>query len=411
MTATLSFPPRYVPLTALGKGGGGEVWAVRDRITGKTAALKTLREGAHDREVMALVREAAALSGVEGLGVPRVLRFGRLPGSEQPYLVRELVEGDSLANLIASGGDALAALEAVAQAADKVTRLHRALLLHGDIKPANIIVGEGGQATLVDLGLAASFREDGVRPEGITPRYAAPELLEGSPLTVRAEVFALGATIAELLATHRRRLPKDALAAFDEVVARATAGDPDARYPSADELKSALERALRAARGDASNACARGGRGELRDRCVAHRRPRCGRRGAPLSGSRASARGRCGGGRAGRLRSQRAPSARGMVARGRGSPRGVGGGRQHPHRATARGQSPPLSRMRRRRYRAASHRWAREVSWSSSTTRTRSTSGRCPGSKRCGRRAPGSSSSQEQRASRAPSRGRRSRCS
>ncbi|MEZ4315774.1 MAG: hypothetical protein R3F14_47765, partial [Polyangiaceae bacterium] len=131
MTATLSFPPRYVPLTALGKGGGGEVWAVRDRITGKTAALKTLREGAHDREVMALVREAAALSGVEGLGVPRVLRFGRLPGSEQPYLVRELVEGDSLANLIASGGDALAALEAVAQAADKVTRLHRALLLHG----------------------------------------------------------------------------------------------------------------------------------------------------------------------------------------------------------------------------------------------------------------------------------------
>ncbi len=254
-----SLPPRYAPLAPLGKGGGGEVWAVRDRITGKTVALKALREGAHEREVMALVREAVALSGVEGLGVPRVLRFGRLPGSDRPYLVRELVEGDSLADRLARDvprslprdQEPLACLEAVIQAADKVTRLHRALLLHGDIKPANIIVGSDGQATLVDLGLAAAWREDGARLEGLTPRYAAPELLEGSPLTVRAEVFALGATVAEVLATHRNRLSKEALAAFEEVVARATAADPDARYPSADELKSGLERALRAARGDA----------------------------------------------------------------------------------------------------------------------------------------------------------------
>ena len=259
-----SLPPRYAPLAPLGKGGGGEVWAVRDRITGKTVALKALRDGAHEREVMALVREAAALSGVEGLGVPRVLRFGRLPGSERPYLVRELVEGDSLADRLLRDvprsqprdQEALACLLAVAQAADKVTRLHRALLLHGDIKPANIIVGPDGQATLVDLGLAAAWRGEGARPEGLTPRYAAPELLEGAPLTVRAEVFALGATVAEVLATHRSRLSKEAFAAFEAVVARATAADPDARYPSADELSSALSRAIRAARGDAAVAAA-----------------------------------------------------------------------------------------------------------------------------------------------------------
>src|SRR3954464_13328121 len=93
----LSLPPRYEPLAPLGKGGGGEVWAVRDRITGKKVALKALSEGADEREVLALVREAIALSGVEGLGVPRVLRFGRLPGSDRPYMIRELVEGDSLA--------------------------------------------------------------------------------------------------------------------------------------------------------------------------------------------------------------------------------------------------------------------------------------------------------------------------
>src|SRR6187401_3127610 len=95
-----SLPPRYAPIAALGKGGGGEVWSVRDRITGRTVALKALREGAHEREVMALVREAVALSGVEGLGVPRVLRFGRLPASGRPFMVRELVEGTSLADLL-----------------------------------------------------------------------------------------------------------------------------------------------------------------------------------------------------------------------------------------------------------------------------------------------------------------------
>ncbi|HSN98081.1 MAG TPA: protein kinase, partial [Candidatus Nanopelagicales bacterium] len=196
-----ALPTRYEPTAALGKGGAGEVWAVRDRISGRTVALKALGEGGDEREVMALVREAAALSGVEGLGVPRVLRFGRLPGSGRPYLVRELVEGTSLADLIERGSKAKATddpllrpaawLAAIAGAADQLTRLHRALLLHGDVKPANLIVGPDGRATLVDLGLAAPWRDGGVRPEGLTPRYAAPELFDGAPLTVRVEVFAL----------------------------------------------------------------------------------------------------------------------------------------------------------------------------------------------------------------------------
>src|SRR5262249_9334078 len=154
----LMLPPRYAPVAPLGKGGGGEVWAVRDRITGRTVALKALAEGAHEREVQALVHEAVALSGVEGLGVPRVLRFRRLAGGGaaaggRSYMVRELVEGRSLADILTNspepagqppGGeprDPQVAIEAIAQAADQLTRLHRALLLHGDLKPANIIVG------------------------------------------------------------------------------------------------------------------------------------------------------------------------------------------------------------------------------------------------------------------------------
>ena len=111
-------PKRYLAVSRLGKGGGGEVWSVRDRYSGQRLALKVLAEGASEREMAALVREAVALSGLEGLGVPRVVRFGRLPNSSRPFMVRELVEGDSLLDLIERGRDSLRTLEALAQAAE-----------------------------------------------------------------------------------------------------------------------------------------------------------------------------------------------------------------------------------------------------------------------------------------------------
>ena len=174
------------------------MWAVRDRHTNASVALKLLAHDASAREMAALVREAVSLSGLEGLGVPSVLMFGRLPDG-RPYLVRELVEGDSLHEVIRQGTAFERAIDALARAADQLTLVHRAGLLHGDIKPANIIVEPTGRATLVDLGLAAKWREAGAEPEGLTPRYAAPELFEGKALTVRAEVYALGVTLSEAL--------------------------------------------------------------------------------------------------------------------------------------------------------------------------------------------------------------------
>jgi serine/threonine-protein kinase PknK len=239
------FPARYEPQERLGKGGGGEVWAARDRVTGRVVALKLLPEGADAPEMHALVREATALSGIEGLGVPQVLHFGRLPKSNRAYMVRDLVEGSSLADLIKKGRDTVSSLSAIAQAADLVTRLHRALLLHGDIKPANIIVGTDGSATLVDLGLAAHWQEGGAKPEGLTPRYAAPELFMGEALTPRAEVFALGASTGEVLSRAGASLDGELRAAVQKVVEKATAEVATERYPSADEFVQALRAAAK----------------------------------------------------------------------------------------------------------------------------------------------------------------------
>ncbi|MCA9625262.1 MAG: protein kinase, partial [Myxococcales bacterium] len=240
-----AFPARYEPIERLGKGGGGEVWAARDRVGGQVVALKLLRDGADTAEMRALVREATLLSGIEGLGVPRVLHFGRLPGSGRAFMARELVEGRSLADILGEGTTRLEpTLAAVAQAADLVTRLHRSLLLHGDIKPANIIVGPSGEATLVDLGLAAPWQEGGTQPQGLTPRYAAPELFRAEPLSPRAEVYALGATLHEVL-RHTESDDEELIAAVEAVAARATEEAASARYPSADEFAEALRRAAR----------------------------------------------------------------------------------------------------------------------------------------------------------------------
>jgi serine/threonine-protein kinase PknK len=243
----IDLPPRYEPVSPLGKGGGGEVWAVRDRLSGRTVALKALGDQATEREVEALVREAVALSGLEGLGAPRVLRFGRLPRTDRPFLVRELVEGRSLLELYEDGAEPARCLEAIALAADQLTVLHRASLLHGDVKPANIIVGNDGDATLVDFGLAAPWKEGGALPQGMTPRYAAPELFSGAKLNVRAEIFALGATIDELLERMRSRIPKSEIPVLEKVAKRATAQKPSARFPSADELAMELRRAAKLA--------------------------------------------------------------------------------------------------------------------------------------------------------------------
>src|SRR5947209_5663684 len=161
----IAIPPRYEPIRRLGQGGGGEVWAVRDRVTASVLALKVLAANAGEHEVKALVREAIALSGLEGLGVPRVVAFGALPDSGRRYMVRELVEGQSLEDVLddENGPDWL---EPLARASEQLTALHRAGLLHGDVKPANVIVGEGGAGTLVDLGLAAPWREGGTLAQG-----------------------------------------------------------------------------------------------------------------------------------------------------------------------------------------------------------------------------------------------------
>jgi len=233
---------RYELVKLLGRGGGGEVWSARDLISGAAVAIKALHPGYHAAEAEALIRETTTLSGLEGLGFPRVLELGRAADARL-FLVRDLVEGESFASVAAL--DPRRALSLLCVAADVLTVVHRAGLLHGDVKPENIIVRPGGDVAFVDLGLATALREGGAELIGWTPRYAAPELTRGEPLAVQAEVYSLGVMLRELLDEGADAdLSSGQSERLNQVTRRATALEPGERYPSADEFSQALRVAL-----------------------------------------------------------------------------------------------------------------------------------------------------------------------
>jgi transcriptional regulator with GAF, ATPase, and Fis domain len=238
----LPLPLRYQLQTRLGQGAGGEVWAVRDRASNRLLAVKVIAFMASDAEGLALVRETMALSGLQGLGLPEIVAFGTLADGRR-YMVRELIEGHSLEAVLADPSLPTPWPQPLVDICDQLTTLHRAGILHGDIKPANIIVG--GRNTLVDFGLAAPWREQGTVPSGLTPKYAAPELLAGECLTVRAEVYALGATLAETLTRRGAELDATLRLSLEAIAAHAMAPVPSQRPPSVDEIASDLRQAMR----------------------------------------------------------------------------------------------------------------------------------------------------------------------
>lgn len=239
---SLPLSPRFELLHRLGAGGGGEVWAARDRPLDRVVAIKTLKESHGPAEVGALVRETIVLSGLEGLGFPRVLEMGRFSDGRL-YLIRELVQGESLDLVIAK--DARRALSLLPLVGDVLTVVHRAGFVHGDVKPGNVIVRPDGDVALVDLGLAVALRRSQGSSRGLTPHYAAPELLEGAAPTPATEVFALGVILQDLLSSGAdEALRPSCSEALRALVDRAMAEEPSSRFPSVDEFSEALRGAL-----------------------------------------------------------------------------------------------------------------------------------------------------------------------
>ncbi len=215
---------RYEVLGPLGKGGMGEVYRARDPEVEREVAIKVLpAEMAWDSERLArFEREAKALAALQHPNVATLYGLERQDG--QPFLVMELVEGETLAERIARGPLALdEAVPVFSQIADGLAAAHDRGLVHRDLKPANVKITPEGQVKVLDFGLAKAVDEKstgsgsvdltqsptltaGATAAGVllgTAAYMSPEQVKGRPVDRRTDVWAWGCCFYEALTGKR----------------------------------------------------------------------------------------------------------------------------------------------------------------------------------------------------------------
>jgi eukaryotic-like serine/threonine-protein kinase len=258
---------RYRLDRELARGGMATVWIAEDPLLSRRVAVKLLLpELAVDDALRVRFRnEAIAAAKLTHPGIVATYDTGDDDGTA--YIVMELVEGKTLRRLIDDRGK-LPVREAVdisSQVADALEHAHRQGLVHRDIKPANVLVQSDGRVKVTDFGIAKAAGGDDLTRTGTvvgTARYLAPEQVNGHPVDGRADVYALGLILYEMLAgrapfggdsdmaTAVARLtnsPEPISAArpevsrpLEDVVARSLARDPEYRFQSAQAFKDAL---------------------------------------------------------------------------------------------------------------------------------------------------------------------------
>jgi eukaryotic-like serine/threonine-protein kinase len=197
---------RYRLERLLGGGGMATVWAGHDLRLDRPVAIKEL-SGEGLRQPMALERfdrEARAVGRLSHPNVVSVYDVGTQ--NRQPYLVMELVEGPTVATLLADGPLPVADVLAMAsQICDGLAAAHAAGIIHRDIKPANLIVTAAGEVKICDFGVARMLDPPGntslTGPATAwgSPNYMAPEQINGDPIDRRTDLYALGCTMYAML--------------------------------------------------------------------------------------------------------------------------------------------------------------------------------------------------------------------
>ncbi|MDP2305588.1 MAG: serine/threonine-protein kinase [Pseudomonadota bacterium] len=246
--ASAAPPPtldRFRLLGVLGRGGAGVVYEAVDPTDGVRVALKVLLGGAlASPEARArFAREAQAGAGLEGPGLVRVRGVGAT-AEGVAWIVMDLVEGPSLADVLADGRPLpeAVAVRIARDVARALAGMHARGLAHRDVKPANVLLTVAGDVRLADFGLVVAIEADArlTRTGQVvgTPAYMAPEQHAGARDVDwrRVDVYALGRVVAELAPPGAGDLAR--------IAARATADHPADRYRDAGEVAADLQRIL-----------------------------------------------------------------------------------------------------------------------------------------------------------------------
>jgi serine/threonine protein kinase len=236
----------YRLLRELGSGGMGVVWLAErtDGLVNRPVALK-LPHGAWRRAGLA-ERMAGEREILASLNHPHIAHLydAGVTADGQPWLAIEYVEGDPIDRYCSQRGlDVRARLELFSQVAAAVAYAHGKLVVHRDLKPANILVDAGGQARLLDFGIAKLVADGAAREShltelsgaALTPNYASPEQIRGEALTIASDVYSLGVVLYELLCGERPyRLRRDSRGALEDAILNAELRPPSERANAVD---------------------------------------------------------------------------------------------------------------------------------------------------------------------------------
>ncbi|MEU8340742.1 cellulose binding domain-containing protein [Spirillospora sp. NPDC048832] len=230
---------RYRLDRPVGAGGMATVWRAVDLVLDRAVAVKVPNEGWPEEFTRRLRQEAKAAAGLTHPSITGVYDYGEHEGI--PYVVMELLDGESLAARLARGP--LPWREAAgicARVADALAAAHAADVVHRDIKPANVFLTPVGVKVL-DFGIAFTGPSTAGGPVLGTPAYVAPELLSGAAPTSAADIYSLGVVLNECL-RDASAVPGDPTAVPDEVtaLARDCLGDDPGARPTAREAAHVL---------------------------------------------------------------------------------------------------------------------------------------------------------------------------
>jgi len=231
-------------------GGMGEVYRAEraDGAFEMQAALKLIR-GQSDDLARLLKHERQTLAQLSHPGIARLLDGG-ISKDGRPFLVMDWIDGQTLDVWCRTRQPSLAEiLRVFHEACQAVAAAHRALVVHGDIKPTNLKITREGRVCLLDFGVSQLLEHshDAQTPRALTPRFAAPEALHGQPASTAFDIYGLGALLqwltsaqpAETIPTHRKSSRERDL---DTIIKRATAHDPALRYATVDTLADDIQR-------------------------------------------------------------------------------------------------------------------------------------------------------------------------
>ncbi|WP_404827281.1 MULTISPECIES: serine/threonine-protein kinase [Streptomyces] len=192
---------RYRLADVLGRGGMGTVWRARDEVLGRTVAVKELRfpggveEDEKRRLITRTLREAKAIARIRNNGAVTV--FDVVDEDDRPWIVMELVEGRSLAEVIRDDGALTPRRSAEVGLAvlDVLRAAHREGILHRDVKPSNVLMSDDGRVVLTDFGIAQVEGDPSVTSTGMlvgAPSYISPERARGHKPGPPADMWSLG---------------------------------------------------------------------------------------------------------------------------------------------------------------------------------------------------------------------------